>query len=79
MDIGEFNMSQPIYIGLNGEQIEAEDELLEEVIESQLEAKKEQDSIKQELEKKAQLEKSANSKLLALGLTQAEIEALKAQ
>ena len=72
-------MSQPIYIGLNGEQIEAEDELLEEVIESQLEAKKEQDSIKQELEKKAQLEKSANSKLLALGLTQAEIEALKAQ
>jgi hypothetical protein len=70
-------MSEKILFGEDGKVIEATGELLDYIISWQEEAARDEAKIEAEIKTKQKAQKSANEKLLALGLTESEIQALK--
>lgn len=70
-------MTDKILFGEDGKVIEATGELLDYIISWQQEAAKDEADAEAALEAKEKAKQSANAKLLALGLTEAEINALK--
>jgi hypothetical protein len=69
-------MSNLIYVGIDGEQIEAKGEVLNALLEAQSEAQKIYDDFEKQIMEKQALRESALAKLAALGLTEEEIGAL---
>jgi hypothetical protein len=70
-------MTEKILFGEDGKVIEATGELLDYIISWQEQAAKDEENREAQIKAKEAAQKSANLKLLALGLTEAEIQALK--
>jgi hypothetical protein len=70
------NMSEKIYIGIDGKRIEAKGEVLEQILKDQAEALEAQKLFEAAEKEKAEKKESATNKLKALGLTDSEVEAL---
>jgi hypothetical protein len=70
------NMSEKIYIGIQGKKIEAKGEVLEQILKDRAEAQAEASRIEAEQQAKEAARESAMAKLKALGLTDDEISAL---
>lgn len=75
MDIGN-NMTNKIYIQIDGKRQEAKGKTLEYIKSWQAELQAEENRIKAEQQAKANAKQSAMNKLKALGLTDNEIEGL---
>ena len=69
-------MTDKIYIGIDGKRIEAKGEQLEQLLQAQSEMQEQQRLIEAAEKEKAEKKESATNKLKALGLTDAEVEAL---
>jgi phosphotransferase system IIA component len=71
-----FNMSEKIYIGIDNKKIEAKGEQLEYILNTQAEIQESERLIEAAEKEKAEKKESATNKLIALGLTDSEVEAL---
>jgi type VI protein secretion system component Hcp len=69
-------MSEKIYIGIDDKRIEAKGEVLEQILKDRAEYEAQQKLIEAAEKEKAEKKESATNKLKALGLTDAEVEAL---
>jgi hypothetical protein len=69
-------MSDKIYIGIDGKKIEAKGEQLEYLLSWKAEIEEQTRLIEAAEKEKAEKKESATNKLKALGLTDAEVEAL---
>jgi hypothetical protein len=70
-------MTEKIYIQINDERKEAKGEELDYILETQAEMTQQQKNEEKKAAEEAKAKESANAKLIALGLTEAEVEALK--
>lgn len=69
-------MTEKIYIGIDGRRIEAEGEVLEQILKDRAEYQAEQSRIEAEKKAKEEASNSAFLKLKNLGLTDSEIAAI---
>jgi transposase-like protein len=69
-------VNEKIYIGINDKRVEAKGEQLDYILQAQADAQEAQRLIKAAEKEKAEKKESATNKLKALGLTDAEVEAL---
>lgn len=69
-------MADKIYIGIDDKRVEAKGAILEQILKDRAEYEAEQKRIEAEQTAKAEAKASALAKLTALGLNEAEVQAL---